>query len=263
MKPAGIASRLARFLPAELRRARRLLQGSKHKRADKAVHEARKSIKRLRAALRLAHDMAPSQLLDAAGDALRDAAHALGPLRDQRVLTQTGRDLAHCRRGDPPPEPEGPASDPMLKKAAHRLRNAAGRLSRLIDAGFDEEGVESGLRRLYKRAAREMEKACKTGSDENLHAWRRRSKDLLYVLESIEAPSRLIRKFDKLTQKLGDDHDLATFIAHHNSTAEEKTHEHLLSRAKKRRGPLQKKAFNLGEKLFAISPRKFVRRVTG
>lgn len=230
------------------------------KSAEEPVHVARKSIKKMRAALRLAEEMAPARLIDAVGHALRDAAHALGPLRDHLVLAETARALAP-RREKAPPEPEPPAATPLLKRASGRLRQAAGHLSRLIDAGFDEKGVEAGLRRLYKRAAQRMDKACKSQSDEDLHAWRRRSKDLLYVLELIEAPAGLVKKFDKLTSRLGDDHDLAVFIAHHNSTAGKRAHGKLLDRAKQRRGPLQKKAFRLGEKVFADSPRKFVRKV--
>lgn len=256
MKADAVVSRLRSFLPAELREAQRWLAGGND--PGEAVHEIRKSIKKLRAALRLAEELAPEGALAAVAAPLREAAHALGPLRDHLVLGQTGRNVAK-RDEEPPVLPPGPEARPILKRARALVRGAAAALRRVWWKGWDVEGVRPGLRSIYKRARRAMGRACRTGSDGDLHAWRRRAKDLSYVLELVEAPERIVKKFQRLTQWLGDDHDLATFLAHHDAAAGK--HAHLLKRAKKQRGPLQKKAFRLGAKLFGDGAGAFVRRV--
>jgi CHAD domain-containing protein len=246
MKADAVVSRLRSFLPAELRKAERQLAVGND--PDRAVHEVRKSIKRLRAALRLAHDLAPGRAIEAVGAPLREAAHLLGPLRDHLVLGQTGKNIAQ-RHEEPPPLPPGPESHPILKQARKRLRQAAGGLRLLLQEVWTAQGVKHGLRAIYKRARRAMGRAHQTGSDGDLHAWRRRAKDLFYVLQLVEAPDGMVTKVQRLTQLLGDDHDLATFIAHHGSTTGKAAHDRLVKRANKRRRPLQRKAFRLGAKL--------------
>jgi len=260
MKPEDMASRLASFLPSELRRTQRALKGAGRRNPDEPVHEARKSIKKLRAALRLARKMAPKRARDGVGHPLREAAHALGPLRDHLVLNKTGRDLA--KRGENmPPLPDAPDPGPLLKRARAELGRATRELQRLRQGGFNELGAEAGLRRIYRRARKEMKKTCKSESDADLHAWRRRAKDLYYVLDLVEAPSGYVEKMKRLTELLGDDHDLACFEQAHGSAAARKTHHYILKRAKKRRRPLQKNAFRLGRRLFDRDERDFVRRV--
>jgi len=256
MKADAVVSRLRSFLPAELRKARRQLVIGND--PDRAVHEVRKSIKRLRAALRLAQELAPERTLEAVGTPLRKAAHALGPLRDHLVLGQTGKNVAQ-RDEEPPRLPPGPAARPILKEARARLRQAAGGLRRLLQKAWTAKGVKPGLRAIYKRAHRAMGRARQTGSDSDLHAWRRRAKDLFYVLQLVDAPAGLVNKVQRLTQLLGDDHDLAAFIAHHDSTKGKPAHGHLVKRANKRRRPLQRKAFRLGAKLLDGGADKVVR----
>jgi len=261
MKGHDLVTRLESFLPAELRRVQRSLATADRRNSGEPVHEARKGIKKLRAALRLARNMAPKKSLDAVGIPLREAAHALGPLRDHLVLKKTGKELA--KRGEElPPEPEGPETAPLLKRTRTELGRAAGGLRGLLRLGFDETGAEAGLRGLYRRAQKAMRTAGKNkkGSDEDLHAWRRRAKDLCYALGLIDAPVECIEKLQRLTEFLGDDHDLASFAQTHRSAGVRRTHHRLFKRAGKRRGALQKKAFRLGRKAFHRGTTEFVRR---
>jgi CHAD domain-containing protein len=260
MRPEDVVSRLTSFLPSEMRRTQRALKSASYRNPNELVHEARKSIKKLRAALRLARKMAPESALEGAEEPLREAAHALGPLRDHLVLDKTGRDLAN-RGENLPPLPEAPDAGPLLKLARAGLGRAARGLQRLRQSDFGEQGAEAGLRRIYRRARKEMEKATESKSDEDLHAWRRRAKDLYYVLDLIQAPSDYVGKMKRLTELLGDDHDLACFGRAQDSAATRKTHRYILKRAKKRRRALQKKAFRLGAKLFHRNDRDFVRCV--
>ena len=259
MKGHDLVTRLESFLPAELRRVQRSLATADRRNSGEPVHEARKGIKKLRAALRLARNMAPKKSLDAVGIPLREAAHALGPLRDHLVLKKTGKELA--KRGEElPPEPEVPETAPLLKRTRTELGRAAGGLRGLLRLGFDETGAEAGLRGLYRRARKAMRTAGKKGSDEDLHAWRRRAKDLYYALGLIDAPARCIDQLQLLTEFLGDDHDLASFAQTYCSANVRRTHHRLFKRAKKRRGALQKKALRLGWKAFHRGTTEFVRR---
>jgi hypothetical protein len=106
-----------------------------------------------------------------------------------------------------------------------------------------------------------MRRAHRSRSDQDLHAWRRRAKDLYYVIELGGAPKGLVKKFQWLAQLLGDDHDLALFLAHHESTTGPNAQARLRQRAKKRRRPLQKEAFRLGAKLFHDGAGAFVRQM--
>ena len=60
---------------------------------DEQVHAGRKDIKRARAAVCLLRDAVGTRRFRKVNDALRDAAHALNPLRDAKVLTQTLQQL--------------------------------------------------------------------------------------------------------------------------------------------------------------------------
>jgi CHAD domain-containing protein len=61
-----------------------------------------------------------------------------------------------------------------------------------------------------------MKAAVRGASDENLHEWRKRTKELRYQLELLSplwpaAMKRRARRAKKLSDVLGDDHDLAVF----------------------------------------------------
>lgn len=259
MDALDVLLRLRSFLPAELRRARRCLRQTGRKALGKSVHDARKSIKQLRAALRLAHEMTTKAALNRVAIPLRKAAHHLGPLRESLVLTKTARSLR--KRGELLPDtPEMLDAVSPLRQARAQLREAERALGSFLASGLDFRGVQPGLRRLYKRAHRAMKQAAKSHSDADLHTWRRRAKDLYYALELIEAPRGCRKNVRRLTEFLGNDHDLASFLQDASMTRRE-TDQALLKRAKKQRRPLQKRAFRIGRRLLHHRPRAFVRRV--
>jgi CHAD domain-containing protein len=229
------------------------------------VHETRKSIKRLRAIVRLAGTMAPDKALKRFASPLREAAHRLGPLRDAVVLRKTTHELK--RRGEPrPPAPDVIDSKPLLLHARAALRKADAALGGVLDVRWKIRRAEEGLAELYRHARKAMRRAEKSGSDEDLHAWRRRAKDLVYAVE-VAQDSRVGRavanKLKRLAEYLGDDHDLAFLEQHVANRSDRDTHHALLRRSARRRRPLQKKAFRLGENLFRGGARKFARRVLG
>jgi CHAD domain-containing protein len=262
MTESKMGLRVRRFLPRELCRARQFLAKADDHPAAGPVHGARKSIKQLRAVLRLVRRAAEKHLLDGAAGPLRNAAHRLGPLRDHFVLAKITRSLRKRAEAEPEP-PVVPDAVPLLRMARVHLRHADAGLRRLLENGWEDEGLPAGLRRLYKRGRGSMRQAKKTGSDGDLHAWRRRAKDLLYALDVIGASPRWRTKLRTLTEYLGDDHDLAGFARHYGPGANRDEPKTLLHRAKKRRARLQKKAFRLGRALFDERPASFAARILG
>ena len=95
-----------------------------------------------------------------------------------------------------------------------------------------------------------MRKARKSRSDEDLHTWRKRTKDLYYALNLLSGKDRAsVKKLKHLTSNLGDDHDLAFLQQHASSQRAGRAHSALSHRAAKKRKPLQKKTFRKGSKL--------------
>jgi CHAD domain-containing protein len=265
MASEEVAVRVKSFLRETLDHAQKQLRGRPQQMVGEPVHEARKSIKQLRAVLRLAREMADKEKLESVATHLREAAHRLGPLRDAEVLRATIQGL---KKRDEPAPPPMEIGDPraVLRQTRAHLRQAATALRKLIDSEWDTDGLKAGLRRLYKRSRHAMRQARKSESDDYLHLWRRRTKDLYYALKVLPGDGgdrALIKKIEQITSHLGDDHDLAFLQQHVSSQAPGTSHHSLLRRARKRRGPLQKKAFKDGRRVLDQSAHAFARRILG
>jgi hypothetical protein len=121
--------------------------------------------------------------------------------------------------------------------------------------------------RIYKKGRSAFEEACKSGTDERLHEWRKRVKYLLHQIEWVRefglrhlAEPR--RQADRLAETLGDDHDLAVLktkirgfaaagklrLSHAAPRGSPGALEKHLAQ---RRSALQRKARRLGSTLFA------------
>ena len=87
------------------------------------------------------------------------------------------------------------------------------------------EPLEDGLERTYRRGRRDLARRGKDPTAENLHEWRKRVKDLWYhcaILERSWKPvmSALADEAHELSDRLGDDHDLAVLLAWAHENAE-------------------------------------------
>jgi hypothetical protein len=205
--------------------------------------------------------MTEPDLIEAVAIPLREAAHRLGPLRDELVLAATAKAVRQRGETPLPAPPEATIAAPPLREARTQLRKAEAGLRRLLKVELTPKGLKRGLRLLYHHAQRAMRRAEKHPGDENLHAWRRRTKDFYYNLDLVDAPARYTKNVQRLTEFLGDDHDLAFFAGHYASSAELKAHRPLFKRLKRKRAHLQKKAFRLGRRLFEKRPEKVVARL--
>ena len=169
------------------------------------VHEARKDLKKLRSLLRLLRDGLGKKAYGRENRRYRDAARRLSGARDADVKIQTLSSLderfnkellegaiAGLRAAL---ERERTRGAPCgVPRSARRRRGgiSAGRAAipewKISDGGWDL--LEPGLRRSYRRGRERMGRARDDPSDENLHEWRKRVKDLWYHLGSWGAQLR-------------------------------------------------------------------------
>jgi CHAD domain-containing protein len=237
-----------------------------------AVHEARKDIKKTRALLRLYRGDLGDGTYRYENRELRDAGRALSGIRDADVLAETIGGLAERYAGQLPAacfdalreqlgadDVPGSSVEQSVDVARARL---AGVLGRVDDWPLGRSGwsaVGQGLRRSYARGRREFERAGDDPSDERLHEWRKRVKDLRYQQQLLrDAWPQVIgaqaKSAKALAELLGDDHDLALL-------AERVELDEVGALIARRRAELQAEAFRLGRRLYAESPKRFGARI--
>ena len=248
-----------------------------------AVHEARKDLKKLRSALRLVRPVLGEPAYQRENQRYRDAARRLSGARDAQALAETVAQL-EVRFGDAPP-PGGwkpiaqaltrsdgadPAQlDRLRERAAAEIEAGRRELEALSLPGDGFEVIGPGLRRAYSRGRRRLAEAADEPTDQRLHEWRKRSKDLWYHLRLLRPAWRpvlepLADQAHELTDRLGDDHDLVLMRERLDApgialTTEQR--EYLDGLVGRRRRELQAEAFALGERLYAEKPKHFARRI--
>ena len=132
----------------------------------------------------------------------------------------------------------------------------------LESEGF--EALEPGLRRMYRRGRREYRALRKSADTEGLHEWRKRAKELWYdhqLLAFMWKPvmDSVADEAHELSDRLGDDHDLALLLEWAGEHAE--VAPELAEAVAGRRAALQAEAFELGARLYADRPRVFIDRL--
>ncbi len=253
-----------------------------------AIHEARKSCKRLRALFRLVRPSIPDRRYRSLNAGVRDAARELSASRDAEALVamfddllaahgaDLGGDLSIVRKGleervsdmewggadDPPPRP--------LVRATERLE-----LSRDIAATTQVTGdgfraLRGGLAATYKRGRKALEALQREGTAAQSHEWRKAVKYGWHHIQLLEdtAPSVLgptASRFHSLSDALGDAHNLAVLREVLEGSP---THfggleamEPVLAMAALSRADLEQRAIRLGLRLYAEPPPAFARRL--
>jgi len=132
----------------------------------------------------------------------------------------------------------------------------------------DWEAVDQGLRRSYGRGRKTLGRARRSRSLEDLHAWRKRVKDLWYH-ERLLAPAAgpAVRSHAKdahrLADLLGDDHDLGVLrdALTRDLTPVPVDVDAVVAVLDHRRAELQDEAIRLGQRVYAESPKAFRRRM--
>jgi CHAD domain-containing protein len=250
-----------------------------------AVHSTRKQLKRVRASVRLSRDAIGERTYEHEQLVLRSAGRRLAAGRDAQVLLDTLDDL-RARHPDELPEhllaPLRRRLDDERREAERALGGERARevlaaldkaRERTAQWAFERDGFDAlspGLRRIYRRGRRAMRVAREDPSPDNLHAWRKRVKDLWHATQIVADayPKRLdrfARRAHRLADVLGDGHDLhvlrAYVEAHPLALAHEPTRRALLSIIERRADSLRDKALKRGAKLYERKPAKFVSKI--
>jgi CHAD domain-containing protein len=236
------------------------------------VHETRKTLKRLRALLRLMRPAVGHEAFKAENAYLRDIGLSLSGARDRHVLLETANGLASGGRlGRRVAESlrqailatNGQGEPVSLRDAAERLASARQRIVALPVAGTGFDVAGEGLEASYREARRAFRRAYAQPSDEAFHEWRkgaqRHWRQMVLLARAwpgyLEARAQEARE---LSQELGEDHDLAMLVAfaHSDSAANLKGEVAAIveTAARRRQEELRDAARPRGERLFADKP---------
>jgi CHAD domain-containing protein len=279
-KREGIATGVRRVVDEELTKAIDELEGRRSDDTGTAVHEARKHLKKTRAAIRLVRYDLGADRRRYENAALRDAGARLSGARDAEVLLET---LARLE------DPSADRAAASLRDALRKRRDAArrrghdDRAAAITELEALRQRVESwpledesfataaqGLRRIYRDGRRAQRAATATDVPDPWHEWRKRVKDLWYAARILRpaAPLELgavVDEADRLAELLGDHNDLAVLrdaVDEHADATTEHQADQLRTAIDEAAIDLRRQAVPLGLRLYAESPKRFVARVT-
>jgi len=196
--------------------------------SETSVHEARKSIKKMRAAIRLMRDELGSHYKDE-NRFLGDVGRSLSDLRDASVLVSSldslktrteNRETENClqnlagefrRRHHRMMDDEH--SSVVLEAAARQLESLAERLQSWPCSAKGFRGLRTGCKRTLKRTRAAFEMVQRNGTAQHLHDWRKRVKDHWYHVRLLsglwpDVMTSFESKLNELETKLGDHHNL-------------------------------------------------------
>jgi CHAD domain-containing protein len=236
--------------------------------SDSDVHEARKSLKKARASLRLLRPALRPSDYRKENDRLRDAAQPLGRVRDAKLLPDTLRLLAHhCRKPVNALRVKLKQEHARLapRELAHSrrlLRKARTRLKHIHVEADNWKVVGPALRQVYRQGRRALAEAREQSTPEDFHEWRKQAKYLRYALESLEPlrPPLIHTMADTahdLTDCLGNDHDLTVLRLKTNNA------EPLAALITRFQHELRRTALALGARLYEEKPGAFTHRFAG
>jgi CHAD domain-containing protein len=244
------------------------------------VHETRKHLKKARAALRLVRGEIDRDIWKREDRRLGKVGQLISEVRDAEVRLQTVRQLREFARGkkrsfEETEELLAFELDSFLAAFSEWPQEAEKRLGQVLerirDWPLDKlscKCLRGNVQRTYKRGRRALKRAIKKTTSENLHAFRKREKELWYQLRLLRplAPAVFKELNDELKtigEYLGQVHDLA-FVGQRLSSigpARKQGHRILNALIESRTNELQYTAIALGERFYAERPRRFAGRI--
>lgn len=230
-KPAGLI--LAERSARQVRLAVQALGADRNR--HRAVHQARKAIRRLRSLLALGR-AAFGDSFGPIDTRLKRLAHSLSGLRDAHVAAETALALAD---GDEPHAwrevtlalerrrdailAQALLKDPAFSARRRRLTRLAVQIAGLPWDQLSQRDLHKALDHAVRRTAKAEATAELTRRPADMHRWRRRARHLRFQLEALESMRAVMevhpgghsgrkklsaRRLGKLTEKLGRARDL-------------------------------------------------------
>lgn len=275
---------LRRCAREQLDRAIEELTTRAHEDPVEAVHDARKALKKARSLLRLCHGTIEADERRRENAVLRHAGRTLSSARDAEVKLQAVDELSQRFAGRLPSSTfgavrrhleteRGPARQRLLQsgltdQVADELRQVRARIDDwpMREGGWN--AIAPGLLRSYRRGREAMQVVRREPTVENLHEWRKRTKDVWYHLRMMKpmAPGIVgghAEEADKLSDLLGDDHDLAILRESLKDSAGQLAVDvdSVIELIDHRRAQLLDEALLVGERLYAEPCKAFHRRL--
>lgn len=243
-----------------------------------AVHEARKALRRARAVTSLVAGALPKGERRAVRKALQEARRSLSAARDHAVAPETlaqmalsDEDRATAKRVlDNAAEALPPTHElkQLLAEAATRAAAQAEALQAALPAELPWTVMIDGIREVYgdARKARRRGKKSKAW----FHTWRRRSKELVFLLELLadQAGGRVTAIHDEIegvanTQSSAVDLImLREFVTTYAQGIPSEAIDHLRDSIESSIDELMKTARDAGRDAFSQRPKRFAKRLT-
>jgi CHAD domain-containing protein len=257
------------------------LRHAKARQRDEAIHEARKSIKKVRALLRLMRGELGA-LYSIENRRLRDVSRRLSVYRDGTVMIETLDQLGEHRKDDRSApalaairgvlienqrrQRRGSRMANAMRRAGEALRAASARVSRWRLVMDGPVALAPGMETAYRRGRAAMAAVRRHPQPEHCHEWRKRVKDHWYHLRLLEtrwnAATRAREKsLKELETWLGEHHNLEVLSARLAAEAAGGRKPKEAGLCRDLIGELQRelrhKALALGQRLYSETPELF------
>jgi CHAD domain-containing protein len=244
------------------------------------VHEVRKHLKKLRAALRLTKNEVGKNRWASEDRCLREIGRLVSDLRDAHVRFQTLIQL----RGDA--DVQFPRIEELLsmeqesfsaaftgwqKQAIPKLERVRERLSKWPLAGIAWRQICGVVAKSYRRGQNRLAKALKKRDPESFHVWRMSVKELWYQLRILRPLNRLVLEeiageAKTLGELLGRAHDFAFLLTRlDRERGDQALYDELVQLQKliqKRGKRLHRDALELGRRFYAEPSKAFAKRIS-
>ena len=250
-----------------------------HGPSDEDAHEARKSLKKARAALRVVRHTLGEKAYHRENAALRDASRGISVLRDAKVQLDVLASIRdHYARRWPPDEltplqqrmhaefdrarTELRRPESGTRRAVALIRQSRRRIARLSDDVLDDDDVSVALVDIYRRGRKQFRHAAGSAESSLLHEWRKQTKYLSNAIALTldgDAGGRgaIAKRAKRLADQLGDEHDLAVLaerVVHDEPMLGALIAARLQRLIEQRREKLRRKALRLGAKVYRLKP---------
>lgn len=246
----------------------------------KTVHEVRKRCKKLRALARLVRTDLPNY--GQINGTFRDAAATLSGTRDAQVMLETFDALADRFGSDFDTARFAPVRERLVDKRRQSASAANGlhddlntfrktmvRALNDVDSwtikGSGIDALEANLAKSLKDGTKALARTVKKPSTERMHELRKRVKDHWYHMRLLRTvwPGPMGARADELSRLsdiLGDEHDLAVFDQAVDSLATGDVADELRSFIARRRLELQTAGLSLAARVYAGRPKAEAKR---
>ena len=249
------------------------------------VHEVRKHLKKLRAAMRLAIPEVGKNRHTREDRCVRRIGRLVSDLRDAQVRLQTLIQLRDEMAKGPEDSPF-PRVEELLsleresfsaafagwqKQAIPQLERVEARLLKWPLQCLTWKQICGAVEKIYKRGQRGLAKTIKDLDPENFHAWRKWVKDLWYQLRILQPLNRMVltemaHDAEVLGELLGRERDLAFLWARlEKESSDEALRDELAQLEKlihKHGKRLRTNALELGRRFYAEPAKAFAKRIS-